>query len=262
MRRGAESLREFQFTRPRGARPTPPAPSCASPKFQFTRPRGARRRPDVALRERKVSIHAPTGGATLDRLADESEPETFQFTRPRGARLSLLAGCVYRGAFQFTRPRGARQSRSTSWRGPSVSIHAPTGGATRTTTAPTSPSIRFNSRAHGGRDNPDSPRRGRTGVSIHAPTGGATRRLEGRRGGGAFQFTRPRGARHISRKINPADQVRFNSRAHGGRDSTPPVYLPRRPVSIHAPTGGATGLASLLVLGAEVSIHAPTGGAT
>ena len=39
---------------------------------------------DVAS-ARKVSIHAPTGGATVETVSPVSA-STFQFTRPRGAR--------------------------------------------------------------------------------------------------------------------------------------------------------------------------------
>ena len=55
-----------------------------------------------------VSIHAPTGGATL-----------------------RLGVCLWRKRFQFTRPRGARPiAIITIDHGIVVSIHAPTGGAT------------------------------------------------------------------------------------------------------------------------------------
>ena len=99
-----------------------------------------------------------------------------------------------------------------------VSIHAPTGGATQRGTRPSArwgfnsrahggrdinptatgdAGASFNSRAHGGRDPPSPFSTSRSGVSIHAPTGGAT--------AGVFDA------------------------------------VPHRDVSIHAPTGGATG---------------------
>ena len=150
-RPGTRSSRTFQFTRPRGARPTSTVKSPETVSFQFTRPRGARQRRTTRASAMTVSIHAPTGGAT-----------------------SLLAGCVYRGAFQFTRPRGARPSTLRARIRPRVSIHAPTGGATL-------PARRPNHNAK---------------VSIHAPTGGATE------------------ARYAARQAGAG----FNSRAHGGRD--------------------------------------------
>ena len=229
-------------------------------KFQFTRPRGARLVQPRRPQDGTVSIHAPTGGATFS-SSPPSQSRQFQFTRPRGARPvrtgrgdgALRFNSRAHGGrdfaqdgkrwivqFQFTRPRGARQKFGENAYILLVSIHAPTGGATLD------------------RDRFSDPRN----VSIHAPTGGAT-----------------------CASVRRAEFVwRFNSRAHGGRDSfrrpartasRVSIHAPtggatglrqrvglRRRVSIHAPTGGATGLAPLLVLGAEVSIHAPTGGAT
>ena len=99
-------------------------------------------------------------------------------------------------------------------------------------------------------------------VSIHAPTGGATSLCVGARGLRRFQFTRPRGARrnggddraeHVEfqftrpRGARPgrarprSPRGRFNSRAHGGRDVVEDALLAAEEVSIHAPTGGATG---------------------
>ena len=76
-----------------------------------------------------------------------------------------------------------------------VSIHAPARGATRRAMSPT---LGVN-------------------VSIHAPTRGATLSGTTSTSPSLFQFTRPRGARRFFfAKFCP--QVRFNSRAHEGRD--------------------------------------------
>ena len=57
--------------------------------FQFTRPRGARRGPRWNMFTAwRVSIHAPTGGATALAAAFVGKIP-FQFTRPRGARLHV-----------------------------------------------------------------------------------------------------------------------------------------------------------------------------
>ncbi len=184
-------------------------------RFQFTRPRGARPRFLSRLRRARVSIHAPTGGATIyERLTRWLR--AFQFTRPRGAR--HLQGFELQAAkkFQFTRPRGARR------------------GCEMTLSMCNS----FNSRAHGGRDNGVHVISGNLFVSIHAPTGGATRRQNLTTKEMMFQFTRPRGARlycvrfAFARGVSihaptggatvtstsNASKARFNSRAHGGRD--------------------------------------------
>ena len=97
--------------------------------------------------------------------------------------------------FQFTRPRGARPRQGDGQNQITVSIHAPTGGATTTVKDRYVLHKSFNSRAHGGRDYYEMLKTGTITVSIHAPTGGATE--EGRLAalGIQFQFTRPRGAR-------------------------------------------------------------------
>ena len=208
-------------------------------EFQFTRPRGARRRGlHLVVVAARVSIHAPTGGAT----------------RPRANQV----------------------------RGACVSIHAPTGGATPEG-GTIVPRQGFNSRAHGGRDpcscawlrgsrrfqftRPRGARLATTGlcgifeVSIHAPTGGATPPARRRRRRQAFQFTRPRGARRPYGR-GAGRRSRFNSRAHGGRDLQRRDACGAAQVSIHAPTGGATCVANNGTNPIIVSIHAPTGGAT
>jgi len=56
-----------------------------------------------------------------------------------------------------------------------------------------------------------------------------------------FQFTRPRGARLKVADVGQTVTFGFNSRAHEGRDLPRSVFLSIPPVSIHAPTRGATG---------------------
>ena len=118
--------------------------------------------------------------------------------------------------FQSTRPRGARRDQPPGRGLSSVSIHAPTRGATWSKTCIAQGSC-FNPRAHAGRDN----RRGEEfpplPVSIHAPTRGAT----------------TRGKRVFC-------SGRFNPRAHAGRDEDPSYQVIQPFVSIHAPTRGAT----------------------
>jgi len=122
-----------------------------------------------------VSIHAPTGGATHQRLV-LLQRLRFQSTRPRGARPATVPSLPAWATFQSTRPRGARP-RCDRWTdgAETVSIHAPTGGATQRVAGGRKAVASFNPRAHGGRD---LVRRidelHRRGVSIHAPTGGAT----------------------------------------------------------------------------------------
>ena len=165
--------------------------------------------------------------------------------------------------FQSTRPRGARRGHHpTRCRRPTVSIHAPTRGATvrhSVTQIPQCVSIH-------------APTRGATYeagykpqidyVSIHAPTRGATGDWSGLRHQPKFQSTRPRGARLELRVITctyivvsihaptrgatniPAEYqalARFQStRPRGARQALPESRCVVVPVSIHAPTRGAT----------------------
>ena len=230
--RGARLQSTLQFfqgfdsfnPRARGGRDIPSLiPLPVDHLFQSTRPRGARLCPCTiaVIRDRApVSIHAPAGGATPS-MSIHANDTAFQSTRPRGARPGGSAQALDLGdrfnprarggrdardrahatrttRFQSTRPRGARptQNQALSLL-PSVSIHAPAGGAT-------------------GVDGLGII--GDAQVSIHAPAGGATGDRRGRnrpsprfnpraRGGRdtvntigirkipSFQSTRPRGAR-------------------------------------------------------------------
>ena len=256
---------------------------CVHDQFQFTRPRGARL--SLAPKGRAadgVSIHAPTGGATSQRLWHASPLPCFN-SRAHGGRDNSATARFCASAFQFTRPRGARpddqrlyrrclrfnsrahggrdRHRQGVRRGGHVSIHAPTGGATRGVpkrnisslfqfTRPRGarpappPAGRdgscFNSRAHGGRDRRRSRSGMRASVSIHAPTGGATQLLLPREHLLAVSIHAPTGG---------ATKMEILSATHPN-------------VSIHAPTGGATDVGGGEGRREEVSIHAPTGGAT
>ena len=232
----------FQSTRPRGARPKQevhillPCVSIHAPTwgatglrqyeaawwlFQSTRPRGARPALGVVGGvSLPVSIHAPTGGATFAWLSEQAINSQFQSTRPRGARLLAHLPWLPVRLFQSTRPRGARRSlEDLSVDEAEVSIHAPTGGATRRSKKRTYKKSSFNPRAHGGRDL----------LQLH----GRLLRLP-------FQSTRPRGAR---RSVADAESVlvKFQStRPRGARLAHLDAVAAVHHVSIHAPTGGAT----------------------
>ena len=207
-----------------------------------------------------VSIHAPTGGATINSLRQAFQVQ-FQFTRPRGARPAIsltvwVIGCFNSRAhggrdfilspgsmsstFQFTRPRGARLTlRAKQAQEIAVSIHAPTGGATLVGGAAAAA----------------------FGVSIHAPTGGATTKTRTKSPIATFQFTRPRGARPKKEMKEPTKERFQFTRPRGAR-----LAVQYRPdggdvFQFTRPRGARLGL--LAVGGDEhVSIHAPTGGAT
>ena len=144
-------------------------------KFQSTRPRGARRAGRFSTDNRNsVSIHAPTWGATVDRIEKRQD-----------AVVSIHAPTW-----------GATLRWSEQRNGVSVSIHAPTWGATLL--LPFACGLCF--------------------VSIHAPTWGATELRKLLEQALEFQSTRPRGARRGPRECTPRPRQCFNPRAHVGRD--------------------------------------------
>ena len=165
-------------------------------KFQSTHPHGVRRKGNCYLLDNgKVSIHAPTRGATIaGRMLIRRIG--FQSTHPHGVRRFALfcivvtpcfnprthTGCdmtkqnlfVPKVKFQSTHPHGVRRNSDVP-KGTLiyVSIHAPTRGAT------TNYKIYY----HG------------LQVSIHAPTRGATSHLYRPRLMAQFQSTHPHGVR-------------------------------------------------------------------
>ena len=141
-----------------------------------------------------------------------------------------------------------------------VSIHAPTWGATSRVCSQARRN-RFQSTRPRGARHVDGFSDKRVLVSIHAPTWGATFLKSAMMLNAQFQSTRPRGAR-LSLLCTASFRFSFNPRAHVGRD----VSVDRQPagarVSIHAPTWGATGTLLAVAISCSVSIHAPTWGAT
>ena len=293
----------FQFTRPRGARPTSPPTPNRSRRFNSRAHGGRDPERHSVRRGRRVSIHAPTGGATKS-LCKWFNIGGFN-SRAHGGRDGARKTALPTGVlFQFTRPRGARPGSLGGRFRREVSIHAPTGGATPLLGLDTYGASSFNSRAHGGRDS----------AASHVPH--ALARFNSRAHGGrdtpfwanprrkTFQFTRPRGARrllavlpcHFVVSIHaptggatlrgaPCDKVlrvsihaptggatladglphgrrRFNSRAHGGRDSSARSARASSLFQFTRPRGARQKINYYVIGGQYVSIHAPTGGAT
>ena len=142
--------------------------------------------------------------------------------------------------FQSTRPRGARP---------------------RTAATPT-PSRSFNPRAHVGRDI------GRADKDYKSQMFQSTRPRGARRRSSAevspsmlFQSTRPRGARHCSEGAFSILRRFQSTRPRGARLKWGRADQVQ-PVSIHAPTWGATHRPRTCQHLVKVSIHAPTWGAT
>ena len=162
----------------------------------------------------RVSIHAPTRGAT-PRLSLILSTRCFN-PRAHAGRDVLAMAFRRLGLFQSTRPRGARLPKPINGTALTVSIHAPTRGATCQQFRFTFGKMFQSTRPRGAR--PIQYRAAwRLIVSIHAPTRGAT-----------CYRCRCRGCN------------RFNPRAHAGRDHGVGQAGGLCQVSIHAPTRGAT----------------------
>ena len=192
-------------------------------KFQSTPPRGGRHvfRPHLKSGFSRFQSTPPRGGRPVICLLPFDC--AFQSTPPRGGRPVAPRGArrAARG-FQSTPPRGGRRSSPSQGNGivHRVSIHAPTRGATPSSTNDAYQTKRFNPRPHAGGDDlleiegsPESE------VSIHAPTRGAT-----------------------CPSIDPRDSDQRVS-IHAPTRGATSLALGRRRhrgVSIHAPTRGAT----------------------
>ena len=99
-------------------------------------------------------------------------------------------------------------------------------------------------------------------VSIHAPTRGATMLLNELSIIVMFQSTHPHGVRHPLFLSSPGSwSVSIHAPTRGATNYGPHSNG-TSPVSIHAPTRGATSSRPCISLVAAVSIHAPTRGAT
>ena len=122
----------------------------------------------------KVSIHAPTRGATLHILKRSSIGQ-FQSTHPLGVRPSGSISSTSVSEFQSTHPLGVRLWLAAVVSvAATVSIHAPTRGATPPLLLPWDISKFQSTHPLGVRPVSASAVRRALSVSIHAPTRGAT----------------------------------------------------------------------------------------
>ena len=143
--------------------------------------------------------------------------------------------------FQSTLPRGERRFFG-SWDvcRQSISIHAPTRGATISSSISTLNSL----------------------ISIHAPTRGATRRLRMYQILRGFQSTLPRGERQEWWRARPMTEDISIHASTRGATITEALIRQSSEISIHASTRGATCCIINLSETAVISIHASTRGAT
>ena len=239
----------------------------------------------VLSRSNWISIHAPTWGATCASVKRLLLMPLFQSTLPHGERPYKVEDFMPK-IFQSTLPHGERQCEASAIKiANSISIHAPTWGATRPSMT-THSNAYFNPRSHMGSDlyGPEHSLEEK-GISIHAPTWGATQHSIIGTIKKSFQSTLPHGERLICAVMRPQKFAYFNPRSHMGSDianatmptgpsifqstlphgerphpSMPNLCLDR--ISIHAPTWGATWRIGETAGRYMISIHAPTWGAT
>ena len=147
----------------------------------------------------KISIHAPTRGATIAGVNNYYAAIQFQSTLPRGERLC-----------------GGRLQRPVA----GISIHAPTRGATPPSEKFLSNKAYFNPRSHEGSDAGNSSLHDSGNIiSIHAPTRGATQLSYTFTPFHIFQSTLPRGERRPQVHSGFLILYNFNPRSHEGSDS-------------------------------------------
>mgnify|MGYP004565091383 FL=1 len=142
------------------------------------------------------------------------------------------------GRFQFTRSRGARRREVASVSRHAVSIHAPARGATFSDSRVSVEFVSIHAPARGATARGLRQSR-HEGVSIHAPARGATDATQGHSRQSSFN-SRAREGRDSLPLRRPRSIGSFNSRAREGRDDAPLQRSLVDPVSIHAPTRGAT----------------------
>ena len=182
-------------------------------EFQSTHPHGVR--------------HKEKGGI--------NRPISFNPRTHTGCDSSILLILI---SFRSFNPRTFAEVKPAIVR--SVSIHAPTRGATHFYFL-IRKIVGFQStHPHGVRLVFEATGTDYSAVSIHAPTRGATKKIAYRIKRYMFQSTHPHGVRRIT-FIRSGSHLCFNPRTHTGCD--PIVFQGDDkclPVSIHAPTRGAT----------------------
>ena len=166
---------------------------------------------------KRVSIHAPTWGATAWPVDSAHTSTKFQSTRPRGARQQRPDIRPQYCSFNPRAHVGRDQERDHKAAAHLVSIHAPTWGATGSRRIYFR-SYRFQStRPRGARRRQPQKQQHKKKFQSTRPRGARRSPTASKGMGVRFQSTRPRGARPTAAKNN-STRKSFNPRAHVGRD--------------------------------------------
>ena len=165
----------FQSTHPRGVRRNAVSTMRSIRQFQSTHPRGVRRLgPHQGRAVGKISIHAPTWGATTRPTPRSSCGKDFNPRTHVGC--DVVRGTPQRGGGDFN-PRthvGCDSDKPHAASCMMISIHAPTWGATARSQGLQGIHDNFNPRTHVGCDGHGDFGARHNVISIHAPTWGAT----------------------------------------------------------------------------------------
>ena len=213
--------------------------------FQSTLPRRERLKDAGKSRDRRrVSIHAPAKGATLQQCTLTSRALCFN---PRSREGSDAEQNAERTCSTSFNPRSREGSDGESEDGRAgknyVSIHAPAKGATRFGQRRAVAIWSFNPRSREGSDDPRIRRIAqKLRVSIHAPAKGATVAPGVRINVGKFQSTLPRRERPINNVCAYGKCMFQSTLPRRERQINQYVFQGRERVSIHAPAKGATGV--------------------
>ena len=189
--------------------------------FQSTHPHGVRQSQiEFYVELTKVSIHAPTRGATHPEFQKNVDDLVSIHAPTRGATVLSRSGIRPMVSFNPRTHTGCDLGNTHKRFGYCVSIHAPTRGATKPKTFRYFVPRGFNPRTHTGCD---------LRISRHRPSTVLS-----------FQSTHPHGVRrYVIRRILRRAVVSIHAPTRGATAiRTASRSIP--PVSIHAPTRGAT----------------------
>ena len=173
-----------------------------------------------------ISIHAPTRGATIQELS-QYNADTISIHAPtRGATISNGLCDGFYAIFQSTLPREERQKRlKIACKG-----------------------FNFNPRSHERSDKRAVMFEKGELISIHAPTRGATLSASVLSYSLIFQSTLPREERRPHHSPLLSSGLYFNPRSHERSDEICHSLAIVHKISIHAPTRGATSHSPVLAL--------------
>ena len=174
----------------------------------------------------------------------------FQSTHPQGVRRGAGSKAQVNGAVSIHAPAGGatRSSPISSWLTRLVSIHAPAGGATSMPTPSPFSSRPFQS------THPQGVRLPKLFIAAVSPMFQSTH-PQGVRldfiflglSAALFQSTHPQGVRLWRQKLLSVSRCRFNPRTRRGCDSSGWWWRFWTKVSIHAPAGGATIIGNMVI---------------